>query len=258
VAPWRPAIAWVWVASLLVLIGAGLAHGPASGLRGALAVFLAWAITRELAPRRALAAAAAPVAAVAFAIPGDTDLLACFGVLLVARIAARSVGDPPTWLDLAALLGLSWWLALRAEGLPVALVLAAIIAADSPPRRARIAGVAALLVVLLTGALEGTLTARPRWDDPSMASQALLLVAAAASIWLVLAPLPARLRVRDDRKRGGLRGPRLRSARVAVLACVLATIAWTGTDGAFALSCACAALLVSGLLSARARPEVAS
>ncbi|MCW2973909.1 MAG: hypothetical protein JWN72_2182, partial [Thermoleophilia bacterium] len=38
------------------------------------------------------------------------------------------------------------------------------------------------------------------------------------------------------------------------VACVAATVAWTGSDGAFALSAACAALVATALGGARARP----
>lgn len=254
VAPWRPSLVWVWFATSVTFFSTWHAHGLHSGIRGAGAVFLAWAITRELAPGRRVAAAAAPFAAICFAIPADTDLLACAGVLLVARIATRSVGDAPTRLDLLVLVGLAAWLATRLAGLPVAIVLAGILASDTPPRRARIAGIAALVVAVVVGSVEGTMTARPGFDDHTVAAEVLLAFAGAAAAWLAIRPLPARLRARDDRRRGQLRGTRVRSARIAVAACVLAAIGWTGTDGAFALSAASAALLAAGCFGASARP----
>src|SRR3712207_8284344 len=47
-----------------------------------------------------------------------------------ARIAARTVGDPPTLLDCVVLVPFAGWVASRPAGLPVALVLAAIVFAD--------------------------------------------------------------------------------------------------------------------------------
>ncbi len=123
----HPATAWALAASTIVFVTAGLSHGFDSGLRGALAAFVAWAIVRELAPRRALASLIAPFAAVAFAIPARTDMLACVGVLLASRIALRSVGDPLTGLDRVLLVGFAAWCATRPEGLPVAVVLAAVL-----------------------------------------------------------------------------------------------------------------------------------
>jgi hypothetical protein len=247
-APWYPAAGWAWFASIVVLVGAGASHGFDAGVRGAVAVFLAWAIVRELAPKRWLASLLAPFAAVAFAIPAETDLLACFGVLLVARIALRSVGDPPTLLDCAILVALSGALALRPVGLPVAIVLAAIMWADAPPLRTRVAGLVALAAALVVGSTEGTLTLRPDWDDPAMGAQVLLAILGAAMLVLVAWPLPRRLAVACDRRRGGkLQGVRLRSSRLAAVSCVLAGIAWTGTDGVFELSAASAAIVAASL-----------
>ncbi|MCW2928058.1 MAG: hypothetical protein JWM86_2026 [Thermoleophilia bacterium] len=253
IAPWHPATAWALAACSTVFVTTSLAHGLGSGFRGAVAVFLAWAITRELAPKRALASALAPFAGVAFAIPADTDLRACFAALLAARIAARTVGDPITRLDVVSLTVLCAWFAQHPAGLPVALVLAAVVFADGPPRRARVAGVLALAAAIGVGALEGTLTLRPGWDDVAVPGQVLITIAGAATAWLVVAPLPARLRTRDDRRRGHLSGDRIRTARVVALAGVLAAVAWVGLDGVFALSSASAALLAAGLGGATAR-----
>lgn len=230
-----------------------IAHGTEAGLRAVVAVFLAWAIVREVAPKRALPSLLAPAAAIAFAIPGDVDLLACAAVLFTARVAVRSVGDPPTWLDCGLLVALAGWVALRPGGLPVALVLAAIMFADSPPARVRIAGSAALLLTLLVGATEGTLTLRPEWHAPPVQAQLLLALTAIAAVILVARPLPAQLRVRDDRRRARLRGARVRAARIAVLASVLAAVAWTGIEGAFVLGSASAALLAAGIGGTRQR-----
>jgi hypothetical protein len=236
-----------------VFVSTWVAHGLHAGMRGGLVAFVAWAIVRELAPKRALASLLAPFAAVAFAIPADSDVLACAGVLMATRIAARTVGDPPTLLDCAAMVGMTAWLATRPEALPVALVLAAVLFADGPPLRLRLAGIAALAAALVVGSVEGTLTLRPEWNDLAMQAQVLIAFTAAATIWLLLARVPARLRARDDRRRGPLRGPRIRCARIVALAAVLASVAWVGSDGVFTLSAASAALLAAGLGGTRLR-----
>lgn len=254
-APWHPPVAWAWVASTIVLVAAGVSHGLEAGLRGAVAVFLAWAITRELAPKRALASFLAPFAGVAFAIPAETDLLSCLGVLVATRIALRPAGRPPTMVDAVLLVGLTAALAMRPIGLPVGLVLAAVAFADSPPRRMRIVGLLMLGVAIGVGAVEGTLTTRPGWDDPALGSQVLLALLAAAALVVVAWPLPRRLRVHDDRRHGEpLRGPRLRSSRVAAIAAIAAGLIWVGTDAPFALSSASAALVAAALGGRGARP----
>jgi hypothetical protein len=253
-APWHPAAAWAWTASTIVFVGAGISHGFDAGLRGAITVFLAWAIVRELAPKRWLASLLAPFVAVAFAIPSETDLLACFGVLLVARIALRSVGAPPTMFDCGILIALSGMLAMRPAGLPVAVILGAILWVDTTRTLVRAAGIAALAIALLVGSVEGTLTLRPGWDDPEMGAQVLFALLGAAMLVLVAWPLPRRLAVRCDRRSGGrLQGTRLRIARLAAVTCVLSAVVWTGTDGVFALSSAAAAIVAAALGGCGAR-----
>lgn len=251
IAPWHPATAWALFASTIVFVTAGISHGFSSGLRGAVAVFLTWAIVRELAPKRFLASLLAPFAGVAFAIPADTVLLASVATLLAARIASRTVGDPPTPLDRVLLVAGAGWLAMWSVGVPAALVLGAVCFSDEHRLRARVTGVGILVAVLAVGSIEGTLTLRPEWTAPPLQGQVLLAFAAASTVWLLLAPLPARLRVRSDRRRGQLRSARVRTARVATLACVGAAVAWTGTDGVFALAPASAALLAAGIGGAR-------
>ena len=254
VAPWRPAVAWIWLASAIVLVSAGISHGQAAGTRGALAVFLAWAIVREIAPRRLAPALLVPFLAVAFAIPADTDVLACFGVLVAARIAARSVGDPPTVLDIVLLVPFAGWLATRPAGLTVAIVLAAVVFVQQPHRaRERIGGLLMLATALVVGSTEGTLTVRPGWDDHAVGAHVLLGLAALSAIVLLVWPLPAQLRARDDRGRGPLRGGRIRVARIAVVAAVAAATCWIGSSAVFALSSASAAVVATAVAGAGAR-----
>lgn len=245
VAPWHMAALWMWTAFVIVGVSTSFSHGLHSGVRGALAVLIAWAITRELAPRRGVASFLAPFTAVAFAIPADTDLLACVAVLLAARIATRSVGDPPTVIDGVLMVLFAAWAATRLAGLPAAIVLAAILFDQAPPRRLRFAGAAALAVALLVGAVEGTLTLRFGWHHARLPKELLVGLAAFAGLLLVLKPLPRFLRVRDDRRRGHLHGGRVRAGRIAVVAAVAAAVAWMGIDGAFALSSASAALVAA-------------
>lgn len=255
VAPWHPAVGWAWLASSIVFVTAGISHGLDSGFRGAVAVFLGWAIARELAPKRAITSLLAPFAVVAFAIPGETDLLACFGVLLATRVALRPAGRPPTVPDAAVLVGLAAVLAMRPVGLPVALVLAAISFVDAPPRRMRLVGLAALAAAIGVGIVEGTLTTRPEWGDPALGAQVLLALLVAAAAVVLAWPLPRRLRATDDRSQGEpLRGPRLRVTRIVTVAAVAAAVAWVGSDAPFALSSASGALVAAALGGAGVRP----
>ncbi|MCW2972772.1 MAG: hypothetical protein JWN72_1045, partial [Thermoleophilia bacterium] len=210
----------MWFAATVVGLSTWHSHGFDHGVRGFLVVLLAWAITRELAPRRFWPSALAPLLAIPFAIPSDTDVLSCACVLLVARVASRSVGDAPTLLDGFVLGGAAAWAATRLPGLPVAVVLAAVTFSAAPPRRLRVFGVLALVAAVAIGSVEGTTTFRPGWDDPNAGRLVLLAATGLAALVLLVTRLPARLRVRDDRRRGPLHGSRVRAARIAVVACV--------------------------------------
>lgn len=252
-APWHPATGWMWFCAWVIGLSTWHSHGFSHGVRGFLVAVLAWAITRELAPGRAWPAILAPLLAIPFAIPSDSDVLACFAVLLAARVASRSVGDAPTRLDSLALLGMAAWAATRLAGLPAAVVLAAVTFNAAPPRRLRVVGVLALVAAIAIGSVEGTTTFRPGWDDPNTGRLVLLSATALAALLLVLVPLPRRLRVRDDRRHGPLHGARVRAARIVVVGAVVAAVGWMGTDGVFALSSASAALVAAALGGIRQR-----
>ena len=254
VAPWYPAVAWIWFACAVVFVSTSIAHGIEGGTRGTIAVFLAWAIVREIAPRRFLPAALAPVAAVAFAIPVHTSIPACVAVLIAARVASRSTGIAPTWLDAAGVLALVAWCATQPAALPAALVLAAVtVATGRRSRLLRIVGAGGLVGALVIGSVEGTLVVHGGWDDHATAAVTIMGLAAVGAVWILLVPLPARLRARTDRTDESLYGTDVRTARFAVVGSVIATIVWTGTDGAFLLSSASAAILATALGGARVR-----
>lgn len=248
----HPASAWALASATIVLVGAGLEHGWHSGLRGALSVILAWALVRELAPLRVVPSLLAPFAAVAYAIPAETDLLACVGMLLAVRITARTVGDVPTVLDCIVLVPVVCLLALRPAALPTALVLAAATYACSSMVRLRLTGVVMLVAALTVGIVEGTITPHPAgWDDRSAAGRVLVVSVAILALHLVRMPLPRWLSARDDRGISHLSGTRIRSARVVAVLGLLATGAWIGVDSVFVLSCVSAGIVAAGIPSAR-------
>lgn len=247
-APWHPAVAWALAAAAAVGIATAVSHGAHSGVRGALIVVLTWATVRELAPRRALPALLAPVAAVAYAIPERVDLLASLCVLLAARVASRSTGRSLTGVDCGVLVVLAGWAAARPAGLPAALVLAGVVFSSDGRARNRSTGALVLVAALVVGSTEGTITIRADWAGSGTFGLALLVVAAIGSALLVATRLPARLRARDDRRREPLRGPRVHAARVAAVASVAAAALWVGRAGVFELGAVTAAVAVCGLL----------
>lgn len=244
--PTRFAPSWALFATAVVFFSTWNSHGFDSGFRGGAAVLLAWAITRELAPARPLPSLYAPFLAVAFAIPADTDVVACVAVLFAARIASRTVGTPPTLLDCLAVPALAGWSAMTDPGLPAGLVLAAVLFVQGP-LRTRVGGLLALLAALSVGAVEGTLTVHFDWNELATGKWILLALLVLGALRLVVTRLPERVKVKDDRRIDWLRGANIRSSRAAVVAALVAVTVWTGSDGPFALSAVGAAVVVVGL-----------
>lgn len=100
-------------------LGTLAVHGPRSGnvvfgLVFAGAVFLGWALAREIDPDHDRAAfVAASLAALSVVLVGRPDFLLLFWVLLWLRVVNRSTGLPAGWADSVAILGLSIYQSLR-------------------------------------------------------------------------------------------------------------------------------------------------
>jgi hypothetical protein len=95
-----------------ILAGDSWLDGILWGAGAALAVFLSWALARELDPDYDLAAfAGAALALPALIWLGQPAFLALFWVLLLVRVVDRTVGLPARPLDSLALVGLAGWLA---------------------------------------------------------------------------------------------------------------------------------------------------
>jgi hypothetical protein len=102
----------VAVSSALVVFGegAGIRESAIHGVLSGSAVFLAWAIARELDPDEEYAAfAAAGLMVAALAIFPLPDLVFSLLVLLLLRIVNRSVGSTVRLWDTAAVLLLTCW-----------------------------------------------------------------------------------------------------------------------------------------------------
>ncbi len=96
---------------LSLYLGADFAGGILSGTSWALAVFLAWAIARELDPDSEYAAFLPPLICIClFAFIPQPGLLVALFLLLLLRIINRTTGQPAGVLDSAALLLLGGWL----------------------------------------------------------------------------------------------------------------------------------------------------
>lgn len=99
------------------LQGRGAAAALFWGLRLAAAVFLAWALTRELDPdRHPPALAAAGLSLTVVWLWGLPELMLLFWMLIGIRILNRTTGLKPKMFDIVFYAGLGMWLAYKGHG----------------------------------------------------------------------------------------------------------------------------------------------
>ena len=239
-------VAWVWRG----LAGAGwLAAGGWAAL-AAIAVFLAWALARELDPDRDLAA----FAAAGFMLPGLLlagpgwialpDLAALFLVLLVARVLNRTTGVGATVPDALIVLGLGLWLALASTPVYLAAGIAALVIDGLlPPREARrsllavAGGTAAVLLFVFTA--DGSM--KPPLHLISLAAALVI-----AGLFAVAIHGAGRIDSVGDDDGKPLSPLRVRAAQVLALATGLGVVLWNGSAGLIALLPLWAAMTAAG------------
>lgn len=135
------------------LSGERWAQSALWGLGAGLAVFLAWALCRELDPDNDLSAfVAAGLALVGLWLGGLPGFGELFWLLLITRIVNRTTGLPATVLDALGVLGLGGWLTFQGKwGYGAFTVVALLLDAQLPPRHRRqllFAGLGVVVVVL--------------------------------------------------------------------------------------------------------------
>ena len=149
---------WILGLSLgvaLVLIGRHQELSGSLAFGGFVGTFLTWALVREFDPDRPLTALiAAGLNAPAMLWLGTPDLLILGSLMVMARLLTRSVGLPPTALDLVFVTAMGGALGLREGGWLVALGLSFAVVRDrnlpgTPPRGVRLSGL--LIASIATG-----------------------------------------------------------------------------------------------------------
>ena len=148
------------VVPLVALLSAGLAsiydfnNGPLSAaFSGALVGFVAWALTRELAPdSNSDAFVALTLAWAGSVVLGMDQVLLVFVGLLLVRIVNRSTGLPSRPFDTLSVVGFCTWVAASTQNPTILLVASVAFALDAtlkdPLRHHYVVAVACLLVFL--------------------------------------------------------------------------------------------------------------
>lgn len=240
---------------VLVLVGGWLARGFTSGAwlaaatwagLAALAVFLAWALCRELDPdRERVAFVAAGVALLGLAVTGLPGIAALFVVLLAIRVLNRTTGVAATPLDALGLLGLALWLALEGSWLYLALAAAALLLDGMlPPRDLRRAG-AGLGAAVLGASAIAFIAPQPAPFEP----QALALLLGVL-LGILFAPALRgvnRLETTADDTAEPLLSVRVQAGQVLALLAGLGLALWRGAEGLAELMPLWAAMLAAGV-----------
>ncbi len=237
--------------------GDAASRAAGTALGAAFAVFLAWAIARELDPDLPVTASVAAAAALLILLSGEPRLGAVVAVLFAVRIVAGSTGRAPNATDLVWLPAVAAYGALSPGGVPAGLALAGALALGATPpgparRWALVSALVAAAAVIAVAVDQGTIDPAPQ--APSALQWGLLAVAALATISaLRRCPAPASV---GDLSGERLSAARLRCARRLAAVTAIATVAWLGGPGLAALVGLWAALIGVGLttgLTAAAR-----
>ena len=225
------------VAAVARFVGADIGFGP---LGAAMAVFLSWAIARELDPDRpASAAFAMPAAFVLLLTAGEASLLVSAAVLLAARITAGTVGTDLRPLDVLVLVGLSGLLGIQPIGVVgLALIVAAVFITDHSAFRSAgitVAAVSAFAAVALASGSGLT------WGAPGAADWATLTVSAIALVVIIPASPVAS---RTDRGSATIDSNRVTKARLMAALAVLGAFLVAGGIGIHAIAPTTTAALI--------------
>jgi hypothetical protein len=214
--------------------GATLLDGALWGIGAGLAIFLAWALARELDPDHEFSAfVAAALAIVALAALGPPQLLPLFWMLLTVRILDRTVGLPARPLDSLAMLGLGLWLTWQG-GWIYGLVTAAALFLDgwlAPRLRRHVALAAVVLVATVVLALVGGTSPRGDWDSTLL----MWLFALTATLFSIAMVTLEPAKALCDQTGEPVRPTRVRVAQGLALVTALLVAGLAGQQGMVAL-----------------------
>jgi hypothetical protein len=230
-----------------LVTGEGLLDSALMGAAAGAAAFLGWAAGRELDPDRPWTAGVAAVAAGLLVISGRPSLAQTALLMVTARVVTRSTGLQPTVVDRAVVVAGAGYVASTVGGFPVAVVGAAMMAADGfLPGGTRAAAwttaAAAAVAAVVGGLLGGTLAVDPSPIDGG--DLPAVIVAGLAIVGLLRRP---RVTVSADYTGEVLRVGRVWTSRLGVGVGAALAAVWAGGGGIVGMGAAWAALAAASL-----------
>lgn len=212
------------------------------GIAAGFAVFLAWALGRELDPDHDLSAfVAAGWALIGVLFLDLPSIIVLFWILLLVRIVNRTVGLPARILDSLLILGLAGWLTLQGNWI-VGLTTALAFFLDgqlSPPHRRQLlfAGITFLVTVIsffLTGGIHG---------EANLSSPGLLALLVVSVLFALVIIDSRELRTLGDQTSEPLNPKRVQAAQIIALLTGIQFALWRGDPGLVSLMPLWAAML---------------
>lgn len=236
--------------AITLALGDGPADAVQMGILAGGTAFIAWALTREIAPDHPITAGAAAVLSPALLIAGPVDLLVAGLLILPVRILAGTTGRDLTPIDLGALAMGAAALTFRESGVAVALLLGLAPAASAWWARRSRRLLIALSCVIATGVVVLTLFLADHdpWVAPVGFERGIFVSGLAAGLvaaWVV----PPVASTVDSRRGGRVLTSRIRLARLTALVAGVSTALWAGGTGVLALGPAWVALAVTAVSS---------
>ncbi len=233
-------------ALLQLLSGAVWLEAALWGIGAGFAVFLTWALGRELDPDHDLSAfVGAGLMLIGLFLFDLPSLLIVLWLLLLLRLVNRTIGLPARPLDTLGILGLGGWLTWQGywvAGLmtAVALLLDGLLA---PPRRIHLAvsGLAFAITVILS-IFHGDMAMESGPTTPVVITAVVM-----AGLFLAVIATSREVRAVGDATGTPLNPRRVQAAQVLALLTALLLAWWAGVSGAVALLPLWAAMIGAGL-----------
>jgi hypothetical protein len=250
--PTNRAIAILSPAVMLVATGIRLVQGMAWldsarwGLGAGLAVFFAWALSRELDPDYDLSAFVGAGLMLASLLLFDLPhLLVLFWLFAAARLVNRTTGRSAKALDSVGLLGLSSWLVWQGQWVAGAMTVVAF-ALDAwlapPLRRHGIFAALALAATVVLSIFHGDLRME---NGPSL--PVIVAVVVMGGLFVAIIVTYRSVRSVGDTDGQRLNARRVQAAQLVALVTALAWAWWQGSAGVVALLPLWAAMLGAAL-----------
>jgi hypothetical protein len=225
-----------------LLSGANMPESALWGIGAAFAVFLSWALGRELDPDHDLSAfVGAGLMVVALLLSELPALMVIFWLVVALRVVNRTVGLPARPLDSLALLGLGGWLTWQGHWIAGVMTTVAFLLDGLLARPLRyhlvLSGVAFAGTVVLS-ILHGDMAMEGGPTIPVAISAAVM-----AALFLMVIATSRELQTACDATGERLDPGRVRAAQILALLTALLYAWWGGIAGVEALSPLWAAML---------------